>query len=318
MERDIMFEKEIKTRHYVTLFDTNYVEKGLSLHESMTKWCKEFKLWIICLDVDVFNLLKVLSLESTELILLDEIENEQLLKIKNSRTLTEYYWTLTPHAIKSIFRKRVNVDEVTYVDADLCFLANPEPIYNEFEKSQASVLITEHAYSPQNDRSRTSGKYCVQFLVFKRRVQETILENWGKQCLEWCFNRFEDGKFGDQMYLDHWPRNYGSEIHVLNRKEWALGPWNASRFPFSEGIFYHFHQVKFPHKKILILGNYDIPDTLIKNLYADYFKSLRSFDSFNLSRPKKYYTTILLGLLLRNTILAIMKKPKIKYLIQRK
>lgn len=312
-----MFEKEIKTRHYVTLFDINYSAKGLSLHKSMRKWCGEFKLWIICLDVEVFNLLTALCLESTELILLDEIENEQFLRIKNSRTLTEYYWTLTPHAIKSIFQKMVKVDEVTYVDADIYFLENPEPIYNEFEKSQASVLITEHAYSPQNDLSRTSGKYCVQFLVFKRRAQEIILETWENQCLEWCFNRFEDGKFGDQMYLDHWPQNYGSEIHVLSHKEWALGPWNASRFPFSEGIFYHFHQVKFPHKKILILGNYDIPDTLIKNVYSEYFKSLRSFVSIDPSKNRKYYIIIKMELILRNIILIIMKKPKIKYLTHR-
>ena len=65
-----------------------------------------------------------------------------------------------------------------------------------------SILLTKHRYSPQYNKELKAGKYCVQFVTFKNdaRALEALIW-WRDRCLEWCYNRFEDGKFGDQLYL---------------------------------------------------------------------------------------------------------------------
>ena len=54
--------------------------------------------------------------------------------------------------------------------------------------------------------------------------------------MEWCFNRFEEGKFGDQKYLDKWPELFDDKVHILSNKELLLAPWNATRFPYTNSI----------------------------------------------------------------------------------
>src|SRR3546814_10715067 len=93
--------------------------------------------------------------------------------------------------------------------------ALPISIFAEFEKSGAHVLMTDHGYSPEYDQSATSGQYCVQFMTFNRHGGEHIRHWWESRCIEWCFARFEDGKFGDQKYLDDWPDRFGNDVPVL-------------------------------------------------------------------------------------------------------
>jgi hypothetical protein len=60
-----------------------------------------------------------------------------------------------------------------------------------------------------------------------------VLNWWRDRCLEWCFNRFEDGKFGDQKYLDDWTDRFEG-IHVLKHLGGGLAPWNVQQYSFFE------------------------------------------------------------------------------------
>jgi hypothetical protein len=261
--------------HFVTLFNRLFLPQGLALHMSMERHVGEYILWILCVDDETFDVLAALSLPSIRLLRLSELEDAELLAIKPGRTIGEYCWTLTPFAPRFVFEADASVQRVTYIDADLWFRKHPGPIFDEFDLSGKQVLITDHAYAPEHDQSALSGQYCVQFMTFTRHGGESVRKWWGERCIEWCFARFEDGKFGDQKYLDDWPERFSDSVHVLQAKERALAPWNAMRFPYGNAVFYHFQGLRLITERRVEIGNYLLPKALLVNVYEPYFLDLR-------------------------------------------
>ena len=263
--------------HYVTIFDSLFAPQGLTLQRSMENYAGKYTLWIVCVDDDIYDRFRIIDLPNVELLKLSELETVELKKVKSHRSIAEYCWTLTPFAISFVFNADTSVGRVTYIDADLWFMGSPREIFNEFDNSGKNVLITEHAYSPEYDQSRNSGKFCVQFLIFKRNKSEIVRNWWEKQCIDWCYARFENGKFGDQKYLDDWPERFGNDVHVLRNKELILAPWNARRFPYSSSLIYHFHGLRLlANNEALISGNYLLPRPLVKFVYGKYIEELNN------------------------------------------
>jgi hypothetical protein len=227
--------------HYITLFDSLFLPQGLALHMSMERHVKAYTLWILCVDDECHEVLTKLQLPNVRLLQLSKLETEELLNVKPTRSKGEYCWTLTPFAPRFVFEADVAVERVTYLDADLWFRKTPEPIFREFNSSKKHVLITDHSYAPAYDQSAVTGQFCVQFMTFTRTGGEIVRSWWERRCLEWCYARAEDGKFGDQKYLDDWPERFGEFTHVLGNDEFLLAPWNASRFPYGKSIAWHFH-----------------------------------------------------------------------------
>lgn len=266
--------------HYVTIFNKLFLPQGLALHLSMERHAGDYKLWILCVDNTTFNLLHKLNLSNVHLLQLHLLETNELLSIKPTRSIGEYCWTLTPFAPRFVFEAAPEISRVTYIDADIWFRKNPTPIFTEFETSGKQVLITDHACAPDYDHSATNGQYCVQFLTFTRDGGEKVRKWWEERCVEWCYARYEDGKFGDQKYLDDWPERFSKLVHVLNNKELTLAPWNATRFPYSNAIIWHFHLLRiektiFGHLR-LNSDHYALPKTVIKYVYHPYASDVSS------------------------------------------
>ena len=250
--------------HFVTLFDSNYLPIGVCLHQSLMQHALPFHLWIVCMDDAAAIQLRRLDLPHVTLLSLHEVETHQLLQVKPGRSRGDYCWTLTPFTLGFVFDQDASVQRVTYLDADVFFFDSPDLLLKEFEASGKDVLITPHAYSPEYDQSATSGIYCVQFMTFRRNAGALkVMQWWQDRCLEWCFARQEDGKFGDQKYLDDWPSRFPNEVHVLRQVEKTLAPWNVKHFlrktPGLLPVFYHFHSLKIvTPKKIHLFGIYRI------------------------------------------------------------
>ena len=265
--------------HFVTLFDLLFLPQGLALHRSMERHAGNYTLWILCMDDEVHEILSLMKLPNVQLLQLSLVETKELKRVKPERTVGEYCWTVTPFAPKFVFKADISVKRVTYLDADLWFRKSPAPIFQEFDNSGKDVLITDHAYAPEYDLSEKSGQYCVQFTTFTREGGETVRKWWEERCIEWCFDRFENGKFGDQKYLDDWPERFPEQVHVLSNQGWTLAPWNANRFPYSNGIFWHFHELRLTEKQSKLLvqftTSYSIPPITRKQIYKPYLEDLR-------------------------------------------
>ena len=261
--------------HYVTLFDSLFLPQGLALHRSMERHVKDYTLWILCVDDAAYQVLTRLRLPNVRLLPLDQLETPELQHVKPTRSKSEYCWTLTPFAPRFVFEADPGVARVTYLDADLWFRKHPRAIFRELEQSGRSVLITDHGYAPEHDQSADYGQYCVQFLTFTRGRGEQVRRDWEQKCIEWCFNRREDGKFGDQQYLDEWPERFPEDVWVLRDKELLLAPWNLSRFPYGNAVVYHFHGLRILSERKCAYGEYPIPPLILRGVYLKYEDDLR-------------------------------------------
>lgn len=290
-----MTTKQDKIEHFCTLFDSNFLPLGMSLHQSLMAHAHPFHLWIICMDELVEKQLQILSLPQVTLISLREIETSELLAVKSTRSRGEYCWTITPFTFSNVFKIQPEIPRLTYLDADLFFFKNPQILLQELDESNRSILITEHAYAPEYDQTHTSGKFCVQFLTVKNNPEAMKVINWWQgKCLKWCFARLENGKFGDQKYLDSWLDLFPNHIWVLKQKENTLAPWNVRYFGeyFQEKlkpVFYHFHGLRIVDpKQIILYSGYRIGKYGM-NLYEQYLQvliqNIKIINKHNITTP---------------------------------
>jgi hypothetical protein len=277
-----------KHLNFCTLFDTNYFSRGLALYYSLEKNCSDYHIYIFAFDEKADELLRRMELKNATIISLKEFEDSELLKIKPSRSIAEYCWTCTSSTILYVLEK-YNVEMCTYLDADLYFYSSPQPIFEEL--GNESILITEHRYSPQYNKQLKAGKYCVQFVTFRNNDDGlTALKWWRERCIEWCYARYEEGKFGDQLYLEDWTERFKG-VHVLRHLGGGLAAWNVQQYRFEkindkvtgteistgkefEAIFYHFHYFKFLTHNKLELGRRTLTEDVLNIFYRPYIKFL--------------------------------------------
>ncbi len=269
--------------HYVTLFDNNFLPMGLCLHASLMRHGGAFVLWIVCMDELAGRNLRALNLPHVRLIPLAEAETGELRAVKPTRSRGEYCWTITPLTPDFVFARDPAVKRVTYIDADLFFFATPASLFAELDGAGKDVLITEHAFAPEYESSALNGRFCVQFVTFRRTpAAARVLAWWQARCIEWCYGRHEDGKFGDQKYLDQWPALFGDTVHILQDRDQALAPWNADyrlhRHPAGAAYrpaFYHFHGLRIiaPHR-VKLFGGHRV--RYARPLYLDYVAAMQA------------------------------------------
>jgi len=263
------------TEHYVTLFDSTFLPQGLALHASMVRHTGDFELTVIAMDEQVERVLVDMALPRVKVIPLRDAETEELQRVKPSRSIAEYCWTITPFAADVVF-SRTSAERVTYLDADLWFLDSPSPVFAEMESAGAAALITDHAYAPEYERSDIYGRFCVQFMPFERSTSQVIRETWQQQCLDWCYAKPSDGRFGDQKYLDEWPGRYGTDVHVLQTVSLLQAPWNAVRFTPGDAAVFHFHRLRIVSPDRVYPGLYRLPQEHIESVYRPYLRDLRA------------------------------------------
>jgi hypothetical protein len=285
--------------NFCTLFDSNYFSRGLTLYNSLDKYSVNFHIYIFAFDDKCYDRLTKMKLDNATIVSLSEFEDQELLNVKPTRTRAEYCWTCTSSTILYCI-EHFNLESCTYIDADICFYSDPKIVFEEI--GTFSVALTDHNYTKLYDDSATSGKYCVQFVYFKN--DETglkALKWWRDACITWCFARLEDGKFGDQKYLNDWTERFDN-VHVIENLGVGIAPWNIQKYNVLVGkdnelslvyknseepiniVFYHFHGLKY--KKVdhiieIVPTKYKIVCEATDLIYVPYLKNLLKIDEQN-------------------------------------
>ncbi len=316
-------------RHFCTLFDKNYLVKGLTMIKSLKKYCNNFDIYVLCLDEKTKEILENIKIKQIKCISLKQVENKDLLTAKATRTNTEYCWTLASSLTWYIMQMHRNIDLITYLDADLLFYSDVEPIFQEIKDS--SISIIEHRFSPPFKYLEKNGKFCVEWNSFKRDKEGMkCLDTWRRQCIKWCYYKLEDGKMGDQKYLDEWPSKFSS-CHIIEDEGAGIAPWNYAKYKINKQnnkikindsnlIFYHFHQFQIlENQKFFRLGdiytsNKKEPDLIYKVYEKEILKSLdiiRSIDkefSHGIFARKKYFFKDTLKKFIPNNVKQIIRR----------
>jgi hypothetical protein len=276
----------VQTLNFVTLFNANYLSRGLYMYRSLENVCASFHLYVVAFDDITYNYFQKFPEKNLTVISLQEFEDEKLLGIKNTRSATEYCWTCTASTVRYAIQ-RFQLNHGVYVDADMCFYSNPKSLFDEW--GDKSVLLTEHRYTAVYDQSELSGKYCVQFVGFKNDTDGMqALNYWRDVCIDWCYARAEEGKYGDQKYLDDWTSRF-KNVHVLQHLGGGLAPWNMQQYRFAasdgkligteiqsgknfEAVFFHFHALKIYTDNIAFLAPhiYEMNEDVKRLFYAPY------------------------------------------------
>ncbi len=281
-------------RVYCTYFDHHYLPRGLALYESLCRAGGGFELWVLCLSDACRTWLENQALPGLRLVHLPDLEaaDPELLAVKPTRTIVEYYFTSTPCLVRYVLNQADAVDLVTYLDSDLYFFRDPEPVFDEI--GDRSVAIIPHRFGPAYRHLESTGIYNVGWVTFRRDAHGLACLNWWRdRCLEWCYDRAEEGRYGDQKYLDQWPERFQG-VAVLKNKGANLAPWNLGNFTLShragrvwveedELVFFHYHGFRQITPSVYAPNIYHFrvkPTRLLREqLFLPYWQALRRAQS---------------------------------------
>jgi hypothetical protein len=242
------------------------------------------------MDDTAYEILSKLNLPGVNPITLKDFErdDELLLSAKQNRSRIEYYFTCTPSLLLYVLNNWPEVDLITYLDADLFFFSSPTPLFEEL--GGGSISIIGHRFPPYLRYRERYGIYNVGWLSFRRDENAlSCLKWWRERCVEWCYDREEDGRFADQKYLDDWPERF-KNVTVLEHKGANLALWNLPNYHLQllernkitvddqPLIFFHFHGLIRIHRWVYnpLWKESQIKPTIVlrRRIYAPYLQTL--------------------------------------------
>lgn len=239
---------------FCTYFDSGYLVKGMVMIESLRVCGEPAPILVVAFDDQSFRHLEG---RKKDLLLIVVHKNQMFEKfpeleaVIKSRSQAELFFTSSPFLLKLGMERTLPGDLVLYLDADLFFFQNPEPVIREL--SDGSIGIIEHKYPiGQRDLASKYGTFNVGVVIFRNDNEgRKVLDWWAQSCIDWCHDFPSEGRYADQGYLDEFPR-LSSKTVVLKNSGFNLAPWNTRSSELAEIngsvlvdgeplIFFHFH-----------------------------------------------------------------------------
>jgi hypothetical protein len=246
----------VSSNAYCTYFDSAYVPRGRVLIETLRRQGDDNPVHVLALDDAAFVEVSSWSDLGVCVLTLSELEEKfpQLIAARADRSRMEYVFTLTPWLTSWTMGEVAEGSWVTYLDADMAFFSSTSPIYEGL--ADASVGIVEHRFTWEQAWRRKYGRYNVAWVGFRNDdAGRGCLQWWADQCLDWCRDEVDNGRFADQGYLDRFPELF-SGVKTIELPGADVAPWNLRRHHVSSSpngdvlidgqplIFFHFHGLR--------------------------------------------------------------------------
>jgi hypothetical protein len=280
--------------YFCTYCDQGYAARMLCLHASLRAQGEPFRLFVLCFDGATAAVVGAESAASLVAIPLEEFmaADPAYAATRPTRSRVEFYFTATAALVRHCLGRVPEADIVTYLDADLFFFAPPSAVLAE--QGGASVGIVPHRFTKYSHRSARNGTYNVGWVSFRRDADGlACLDWWRASCLEWCYDRVENGRFADQGYLDEFSRRFRG-VRVLEHPGINAAPWNVEPEhltavggkPSLRGapvLFYHYQGIREVEPGWFDPGlrNYRVPLTpaVAELIYLPYLRQLTAMQA---------------------------------------
>lgn len=278
--------------NFCTLYDSNYISKGIALYLSIAKYTEDFTMYVMAMDRKCEEMLTKMNFAHIKVECIEDNMTDALLEAKGNRSRAEYCWTCGSF-VTHCFLRKYNLPDITYLDSDLMFFCSPQVIFDELTSKNASVGLSPH-FIPYN----ATGKYCVQYCYFKNDKDGLAALTWWKdECLKWCYSQIEDGKYGDQMYLDQMPRLFKNVCDIENRGT-GMAYWNEFNYKFQKDavvykgrrypfVFFHYSgfNISWCDNKVVVKECYVVGKNLREHLVKPYVELISNVYSKHLQQP---------------------------------
>ena len=222
-----------------TLSDSKYLNKGLTLYDSLLRHTKheEFTLYYLCCDSECYTRLVRLGLpyiipvDIREVAELRRGSKDYIERRNDTYAWTrdqEWFWSLASRFcvyLVDTYRLR----SIMYMDSDLMFYSDVHEVNLDIGPRQ--IGITPHLHNNRDDPVGAYNVGCIFFGI------------GGYDCLRWWKNMVcnprtrlysKYGTCGDQKWLDLFEDMWPAETKVIGTRVMQTAPWNVGKFNWSE------------------------------------------------------------------------------------
>jgi hypothetical protein len=242
---------------------------------------------VVCHDAETEKLALDLNFPPSAVIKLSALllKYPELAEAKEDRSGIEFIFCLTPYVIRYILDV-IEYGEVVYIDADMQVTGTPENLF--LETRESDFAITSHNFLPRLQELSEFGRFNVG-VIFVRSSSESnnLLIWWSKKCIEsTSIHSTNPDVFGDQKYLDQFPKIY-PELTVYENPGINSAPWNCDGVIIRDGSLTRtdghqietFHFSGLSYNKYFFVSGFNrygmrLPKSIRVNLYQPYVKEL--------------------------------------------
>lgn len=285
-----MSDTKINENAYVTLCDIRYLSRALVLINSIRNTGNISDIILVVLDRISEKALEKIFLKNVIVVHIDKLETKykDLVLAKRDRSQLEYYFCLTPFAIKYAMHI-TSKNTISYIDSDIWFAQNPENLL--IEKSKYDIGIVKHSFSEHLIFMEKNGIYNVGFLYFQNNKKSIeVLDWWAQSCIKSTSIEGNDNIYADQKYLENF-FDFRAKIEIFALEGHNSAPWNCNNLQKDSNIFltqkgnnliyFHFSGLRiFKYFYMMGYNSYSWrPNKVIRrSLYVKYISEIRKWD----------------------------------------
>lgn len=119
---------------YCTLFDINYIIKGIIMLLSLIQCSQDLKIYVLALDEETEKIIRDYQFDNIIVIKFSDFINNNS-TLKKEKTNTEFCWSCSANLIRYVF-DYYHEEYCTYIDADMYFYSDPSCLIDEMIESK--------------------------------------------------------------------------------------------------------------------------------------------------------------------------------------